>query len=269
MLKQRVLTALLLGIVVLGMVIWAPVWLFSLFVACFTLYGAWEWSNFCRIRHEKRLVYVGVGALIISMIALLGIDLLETGILLLAGGFWLLAIVMVLRYPEGLRWSACGPKLFIGMWVLIPAWLALTNIKALPNGELLIFLLLFLVWGADTGAYFTGRAFGKQKLMPKVSPGKTLEGVYGGLVVCVVIAFIYAFFQELSLTSTVFLILLSVLIAVASVLGDLFESMFKRERGIKDSGTLLPGHGGILDRIDSITAAAPIFLIGLIYFPVL
>lgn len=147
------------------------------------------------------------------------------------------------------------------MWVLIPAWAALTAIKALPDGEWLILLLLLLVWGADTGAYFTGRALGKRKLMPRVSPGKTLEGVYGGLVVCVVIAAIYAFFRELSLNSAVFLMLLAVLTAVASVLGDLFESMFKRERGIKDSGTLLPGHGGVLDRIDSITAAAPIFFI--------
>lgn len=269
MLKQRVITAVILGLLVLSAVLWAPVWLFSLLIAGVTLYGAWEWSNFCRISHQSRLIYVAVGGGIMGVISLIGLNHLLTSVLILAGLFWLLAIVMVLRYPEGLRWSACRPKLIIGMWVLIPAWAALTAIKALPEGEWLILLLLLLVWGADTGAYFTGRALGKRKLMPRVSPGKTLEGVYGGLVVCVVIAAIYAFFRELSLNSAVFLMLLAVLTAVASVLGDLFESMFKRERGIKDSGTLLPGHGGVLDRIDSITAAAPIFLLGLIYFPVL
>ena len=269
MLKQRVITALILGILVLGAVIWAPVWLFSLLVGCVTLYGAWEWSNFCRIGRQNRLVYVGVAGLIMCVIAVIGLHHLLTTIVIAAGLFWLLAIVMVLRFPEGLRWSACGPKLVIGMWVLVPAWAALTAIKALPDGVWLIFLLLFLVWGADTGAYFAGRAMGKRKLMPRVSPGKTLEGVYGGLVTCVVIAAVYAFLRELSFVSAVFLIVLAVITAVASVLGDLFESMFKRERGIKDSGTLLPGHGGVLDRIDSITAAAPIFLLGLIYFPVL
>lgn len=269
MLKQRVITAFILGVLVLGAVIWAPVWLFSLLVGCVTLYGAWEWSNFCRISRQNRFLYVGVASLIMLTITIIGLHNLLTGIAIVSGLFWLFAVVMVLRFPEGLRWSACGPKLVIGMWVLVPAWVALTTIKALPDGEWLIFLLLFLVWGADTGAYFTGRSIGKRKLMPRVSPGKTLEGVYGGLIVCVVIAVIYAFLKELSLISTVFLIVLSVITAVASVLGDLFESMFKRERGIKDSGTLLPGHGGVLDRIDSITAAAPIFLLGLIYFPVL
>ena len=269
MLKQRVITALILGILVLCAVIWAPVWLFSLLVGCVTLYGAWEWSNFCRINLGNRLLYVGVSGLIMLTIAAIGLHNLLAGIVIAAGLFWLLAVVMVLRFPEGLRWSACGPKLVLGVWVLIPAWAALTQIKGLPDGEWLILLLLFLVWGADTGAYFAGRSMGKRKLMPRVSPGKTLEGVYGGLVTCVVIAVVYALIKELSLVSAVFLIVLAVMTGVASVLGDLFESMFKRERGIKDSGTLLPGHGGVLDRIDSITAAAPIFLLGLIYFPVL
>lgn len=269
MLKQRVITAFILGVLVLGAVIWAPVWLFSLLVGCVTLYGAWEWSNFCRITRPKRGMYVGLAGVMMLLLAAIGLPNLLGSIVIVAGLFWVLAIVMVLRFPEGLRWSACTPKLIIGMWVLVPAWAALTAIKALPDGEWLILLLLFLVWGADTGAYFAGRSMGKTKLMPRVSPGKTLEGVYGGLVTCVVIAAIYALVRELSLTSAVFLILLAVITAVASVLGDLFESMFKRERGIKDSGTLLPGHGGVLDRIDSITAAAPIFLLGLIYFPVL
>lgn len=269
MLKQRVITALVLGVLVLSAVLWAPVWLFSLLVAVATLYGAWEWSNFCRFRRQGRIAYVGLAAALMLLLAWLGSPMLLAGLMWLAGFFWLLAVAMVLRYPEGLRWAGSLPKLVIGMWVLVPAWAALSAIKALQNGEWLILLLLFLVWGADTGAYFTGRKYGKRKLMPRVSPGKTLEGLLGGLLTCVVIGLLYAVLRELSFLSTVFLILLAVLTAVASVLGDLFESMFKRERGIKDSGTLLPGHGGVLDRIDSLTAAAPVFLLGLMYFPLL
>lgn len=269
MLKQRVITAIVLSVLVLSAVIWAPVWLFSLLVALATLYGVWEWSNFCRFGLRGRVIYVVVAAALILLLEWFATSAMISQVMLVAGVFWLLALTMVLRYPEGVRWKASTPKLFIGFFVLIPAWLALSEIKSLGHGESLILLLLFLVWGADTGAYFSGKALGKHKLMPKVSPGKTLEGLAGGLLTCVAIALLYAFFRELSLTATVFLVLLAVITAMASVLGDLFESMFKRERGIKDSGTLLPGHGGILDRIDSLTAAAPVFLLGLMYLPAL
>ncbi|QEW07707.1 phosphatidate cytidylyltransferase [Nitrincola iocasae] len=269
MLKQRVITAVVLSVLILSAVIWAPVWLFSLLVALATLYGVWEWSNFCRFDVRDRALYVAVGAVLILLLEWFATSVLVAQVMLVAGAFWLLALTMVLRYPEGVRWKASTPKLFIGLLVLIPAWLALSEIKALEQGEWLILLLLLLVWGADTGAYFSGKALGKHKLMPKVSPGKTLEGLLGGLLTCVMIALLYAFFRELSLMATVFLVLLAVITAMASVLGDLFESMFKRERGIKDSGTLLPGHGGVLDRIDSLTAAAPVFLLGLMYLPAL
>lgn len=269
MLKQRVVTAVVLSVLVLAAVVWAPVWLFSLLVALATLYGVWEWSNFCRFGLRGRVIYVVVAAVLILLLEWFVTSSLIQQVMIVAGAFWLLALSMVLRYPEGVRWKASTPKLFIGYLVLIPAWLALSQIKAMQNGDLLILLLLFLVWGADTGAYFSGRAFGKYKLMPKVSPGKTLEGLAGGLLTCVLITLLYAYFLELSLTATVFLVLLAMITALASVLGDLFESMFKRERGIKDSGTLLPGHGGVLDRIDSLTAAAPVFLLGLMYLPAL
>ncbi|KGK42509.1 hypothetical protein LH51_06680 [Nitrincola sp. A-D6] len=269
MLKQRVVTALVLSVLILSAVIWAPIWLFSLLVALATLYGVWEWSNFCRFGLHGRVAYVSVAAVVILLLEWFATSALIMQVMWLAGVFWVMALTMVLRYPEGVRWKASTPKLFIGFLVLIPAWLALSQIKALVNGEWLVLLLLFLVWGADTGAYFSGKALGKHKLMPKVSPGKTLEGLAGGLATCVFIALLYAYFLELSLAAAVFLVLLAVITAMASVLGDLFESMFKRERGIKDSGTLLPGHGGVLDRIDSLTAAAPVFLLGLMYLPAL
>jgi len=153
-------------------------------------------------------------------------------------------------------------KMVIGFLVLIPAWVAMVGMKAHPQGNLLIFMLFLLVWGADIGAYFTGKRFGRKKLIPQVSPGKTREGVLGGLAVCVLVAIGFAISSELSMGATLALLLLALVTGMVSVLGDLFESMFKRERGIKDSGRILPGHGGILDRIDSLTAAAPIFLLG-------
>ncbi|GAB2581708.1 phosphatidate cytidylyltransferase [Nitrincola alkalisediminis] len=263
MLKQRLITGLILGVGILATVWWAPLWLFSLIVGAATVYGAWEWSNFCRFKPIGRIAYVVMLAVLILLLFVGMDDALAAIITISAVAFWLGALVLVLRYPSEIKWRARGHKLIIGMFVLIPAWLALVRLKEMPNGEMLILLLLLLVWGADTGAYFAGRALGKHKLMPNVSPGKTIEGFVGGLAVCMFIALSFSIWNELTGAALVYLVLLSIVTAMASVLGDLFESMFKRERGIKDSGTLLPGHGGVLDRIDSLTAAAPVFLFGL------
>lgn len=124
--------------------------------------------------------------------------------------------------------------------------------------------LLMLIWIADIGAYFTGRHWGRIKLAPKISPGKTREGVYGALVGALLSGVVLAWWQGLSIQQAPFAILLCILAALFSVAGDLFWSMLKRLRGVKDSSNLLPGHGGMLDRIDSLTAAAPVFLLGLI-----
>ena len=139
----------------------------------------------------------------------------------------------------------------------------MVGLKASGQGELLIAVLFALVWGADIGAYFSGKRFGTHKLMPAVSPGKTVEGLVGGLVVCLLIALGVSVVLEFDYSATATLVLLAIATGLISVLGDLFESLFKRESGVKDSGTILPGHGGILDRIDSLTAAAPIFFLGI------
>jgi phosphatidate cytidylyltransferase len=142
-------------------------------------------------------------------------------------------------------------------------WLGLVWLKSEESADLLLTWLMLLVWGADIGAYFAGRAFGRRKLAPNVSPGKTWAGVYGGMLTSVIISLVIAYFYlpEHSLKGWIWLLVLSSAVIAVSVMGDLFESLLKRNRGIKDSSSLLPGHGGVLDRIDSLCAATPMFVL--------
>ena len=159
-------------------------------------------------------------------------------------------------------------RLAIGVLVLSAAWLSLLKLKSLESGNAWLLLVLLIVWAADIGAYFSGKRWGKVKLAPNVSPGKTREGVYGGLVAVVVTSLVFALWNELTGAAIVYLVLLSIIVGFVSVMGDLFESLLKRFTGIKDSGSILPGHGGVLDRIDSILAAAPFFCLGLYFLPI-
>jgi phosphatidate cytidylyltransferase len=178
--------------------------------------------------------------------------------------WWVLAIALVLQFPgSASRWSSSAAQFVIGLIVLIPTWLAVVALhESGEQGPLLVMYLLSLIWVADSGAYFSGRAWGKRKLAPAVSPGKSWEGVGGGALLS--LAYAVGAAQVLGLPGNQWplFVVLSLVTVLFSVLGDLTESMFKRHAGIKDSGTLLPGHGGVLDRIDSVTAAAPVFVVG-------
>lgn len=261
MFKERLITALILAPLALAAVFLLPLIPFALLMGLLVLVGAWEWSNLALHRRTHRWLYVGSVALLLFITHQM-LAWVELPILIAAFAFWWFALSRVGRYPQTKGIEQTSTKIFIGYLVLIPAWVAMVGMKAHPQGNLLIFMLFLLVWGADIGAYFAGKRFGRNKLIPKVSPGKTREGVLGGLSVCVMVAIGFSISAQLSAGSTVLLLLLALVTGMVSVLGDLFESMFKRERGIKDSGRILPGHGGILDRIDSLTAAAPIFLLG-------
>ena len=148
-----------------------------------------------------------------------------------------------------------------GVLLLAPMWVSLVNLHL--KGDEYFLLLMLLIWGADSGAYFVGRKFGRRKLAPSVSPGKSVEGVLGGIGFALVVMLVFLQVQGIATEKYFGYLLLTIVVTSVSVLGDLFESLFKRESGMKDSGQILPGHGGVLDRIDSLTAAAPFFLLGL------
>lgn len=180
--------------------------------------------------------------------------------------WWLVALVLVLSYPSSAAaWRHSKIlRLIFGVLTIIPFFWGMLALRVWHydvnhySGALWLLYVMILVWGADSGAYMFGKLFGKHKLAPKVSPGKTWQGFLGGLLTAGIISWGYGAWANLDVTSST-LFICSVVAALASVLGDLTESMFKREAGIKDSGHLIPGHGGILDRIDSLTAAVPVF----------
>ena len=261
MLKQRIITALiLLPIALCGFFLLEGSG-FALFIGLVVTLGAWEWARLAGFEAQSmRIGYAGVVA------AMLFIMHLEQGlapwVLGAAVLWWGVATFLVLTYPRtSEHWSSAACKLVIGLLILLPAWQGLVMIKQYPLGNWLIMAVMVLVWGADIGAYFSGRAFGKRKLAPMVSPGKSWEGVYGGLALSLVITLIVGLVRDWSLADALKGLMGAAIIVFISVVGDLTESMFKRQAGIKDSSNLLPGHGGVLDRIDSLTAAIPVFAV--------
>ena len=263
MLKQRVITALILLPLVLGSIFYLNTPWFALVMAVPVVLGAWEWANIMGFEDStERMPYAALIAVGLLLVYWLDLNL----VLLLACLWWGAAVWLVRCYPdETARWQGRQTLGGIGAVLLIPAWWSLVVLQGQENGPLWLLYVMLLVWGADTGAYFVGRKYGKNKLAPAVSPGKSKEGLWGGLAVTTTIALLVAIFTPAAAnTGLVSFLLLSLIAVGASVYGDLAESMFKRHRGIKDSSQLLPGHGGILDRIDSITAAVPLFASGML-----
>ena len=278
MFKQRVITALILAPLALMAVFYLPLAGFALFISAAFLLGAWEWSGLCGLASKSmRWVYVILTAIILSLLYWqwpvplqwpVEHNVLLSSLLLAGIGWWILAIVLVLTYPRSQKlWAGSDwGKALMGWLTLVPAWVAVLFIRATDyaasnyTGAWLIFCLLALVWAADIGGYIVGKPFGKHKLLPKVSPGKTVEGMLGGLALVAIVVTVVAWLQDWPAQTGIWYIS-ALLLTVLSVFGDLTESMFKRVAGKKDSGAFLPGHGGILDRIDSLTATAPLFAI--------
>lgn len=278
MLKQRVLTAIVLAAVFLLALIYLPGPLFSAFAATVTLIGAWEWANLSGwTRAWQRALYVLLASAVMASAAFyLDINTLpdaggaldESQLLafrnILVGGclWWAVALLWVQGYPSSaLLWHSRWMRALMGGLVLIPAWAGLSFLRVQEGGAWLLVLLLAVVACADIGGYFTGRRWGRRKLAASVSPGKTWEGFAGGVVANLLLAVLIGLFWKGSL---LFWLAIIVPTSLVSVLGDLLESMVKRHRGIKDSSALLPGHGGVLDRVDSLTSAAPVFALALL-----
>lgn len=297
MLKQRIITAAILATVVVSAVLMLPSDYFSLLIAMIVLIGAWEWLNLIDITSSaKRGIFMGT--LVFAMLFIhLWTYILEalvptmdylaetykfqiedirkqSGILewlvIPAVLFWLLVMMLIRQTPQQLLSLQLRSryKALIGWCVLLASWMFLSRLRTFYGSEMALYLLV-LIWTADIAAYFSGKKWGKNKLAPDISPGKTVEGVYGALVsaavcaiiLCIGLSIVYG--KPVTLMVASDLILLSVITVQISVYGDLFFSLVKRQRGVKDSGNLLPGHGGVLDRIDSLIAAAPVFYAGI------
>ncbi|BFM20939.1 phosphatidate cytidylyltransferase [Gilvimarinus japonicus] len=274
MLKQRILTACVLAATFLVVLFFLPVPLFPAFVATIVLIGAWEWSNLSGLKSvAARVGYLLAQAAAIALAALyvglvsLGTPLEPTApsvidsryahLLLIGCTWWAVALLWVQGYPSSsLLWARPILRALMGFFVLVPAWVGFSYVRLQDDGAWLVLMIVAVVAVADIGGYFVGKRFGRRKLAPAVSPGKTWEGFLGGIGANMLFALALWLLLGSPLLAVIALVVPTSLI---SVIGDLLESMVKRERGIKDSSALLPGHGGVLDRMDSLTAAAPVF----------
>lgn len=262
MLKKRILTAIFLIPIFVALLLLLPPLSFALLTMVFVLLGAWEWSNLAGFTKKSyRFMYVLLVFLLLHMIVRIYVPTL----LLVTFIWWMIACLLVASYPRltSLWGRSVAIKSLMGLFVLLPTWVAINFIRNNQNGGPLILLMLFvLIWTADSSAYFAGKQWGDRKLLPNVSPGKTRVGFVAALLSSVLVGLVLVCIDDEPAKYGLLTILLCVVTCFFSIVGDLLESMLKRNRQIKDSGTLFPGHGGLLDRIDSLTAAAPIFAWG-------
>jgi phosphatidate cytidylyltransferase len=263
MLKTRVVTGCILGaLLLLGLFLLPAFWAVLAFAVVFTI-GAWEWAGFGALRTPPaRALYTLIVALALGLSWRWSADSAHLIVLLSAAcAWWVVAFFWLSLAPT---WNRPVLTLICGLAVLAPAFVALARLQiavgGFARGPLIVLWLILMVCAADIGAYSAGRAFGRRKLAPRVSPGKTWEGAVGGLAMVALVAAGGAVYFGLP---PLIVVAFGCGVGIFSVIGDLTESMFKRAAALKDSGSLLPGHGGLLDRIDSVTAAAPLYALGL------
>lgn len=267
MLKQRILTALLLVPLVLYLVLVAnSLWL-AVVVGLVVVLGAWEWCKIAGIESAiGQVLYVSCIVFLLSICFICRQAEWVPVIILIAVCWWLMAMLVLLGTQR--QWFefhvSTAIKAIIGIVVLVPAWLSLILLQdnGTPEGRSRLLLLLLIIWTADIAAYFSGRAWGKHTLASRISPGKTWEGVYGALIASLLMTLGFIWVNHIQRYEIIVFFLLGLIAVPVSIIGDLFESLMKRAANLKDSGKLLPGHGGVLDRIDSLTAAGPVFYAG-------
>jgi phosphatidate cytidylyltransferase len=272
MTKTRVLAALVLTpIAILAILLLPTPWLVALAAVLF-LAGMWEWFRLADVDDTLARTILMVVNLAL-MVAIVWGSRLPDGSLsfvllklatVIGVVWWLLACLWLKHFSFASDHATHARvfKLAAGTLAIVPAWCALAWIHAEPMGPRWLFVSLALVWAADSGAYFVGRHYGKRKLSPRISPNKTVEGLLGGLAAGLVVAMAFAPLAGATLAQLPAVALVTLVAVGFSVVGDLFESLLKRHVGAKDSGDLIPGHGGILDRIDGVIAALPVFALG-------
>ena len=264
MLLQRILTAVPLAILSIWFILTqsSDALFYALLVV--VLIAGWEWAQLAGLKSViSRVVY----AFVVLGLAFFSYSLLDKEflpwfkLLMAITFFWWLFVIyrMTTSDPKAASDASSLSKIFTGFLILIPPVLALVYIHQSPGGAHWLLYSIVIVWIADSGAYFSGRKYGRKKLAVKISPGKTVEGLYGAVMATTIYTFLAALFFELDVMQTVILLIIGFFATLISVAGDLYISLLKRERGVKDSGSILPGHGGVLDRIDSITSSAPFF----------
>lgn len=275
MTRTRVIAALVMAPFAIAAVLLLPTpWLVAAAAVVF-LGGLWEWLRLAGVEDGVARASLLVANLLLILALVWASASDPTGSLVLLKLFsvaavigWLLVVIW-LRHPSfgaGNDARARVVKMTAGTLVIVPAWCALALIHAgEPHGHRWLLVALAIVWAADTGAYFAGRRFGKRKLAPRISPNKTVEGLLGGIALAVLVGVAAAPLAGASVTQLPLVALVAFLSAAFSVVGDLFESLLKRQAGAKDSGNLIPGHGGLLDRLDGVLAALPVFAVGQIW----
>ena len=262
--KQRVITALLLAPLAISALLLASTPWVAALLALALLIGLWEWLRLIGLpSRPTRALIVGLNAVAIVLLAQTYWPESGWAVVYAAGAGWLLVCFWLTRPARGSSRQAMPIKLAAGSLMVLSTWSAICLLHAAGSyGPRWTLFALMIVWAADTFAYFVGSRFGGPKLAPKISPGKTWSGFFGGLFGALFICPIALPLLGLQWNQLLPLLLLALVVALASVVGDLFESLVKRHAGAKDSGKLIPGHGGVLDRIDSVMAALPIFAIG-------
>lgn len=267
MLKYRLLTAFLMGPLILWAIYAMPENFFALFSFVIVTIGAWEWGVFAGwVKPLQRGLFFTVNVLLFITVLLLQSTELNLAIILASLLWWLICIPLLLFFPfqknNPLQTQAI--KSVVGIVLLLGTLVSMVMIRNNPEyGSEFVLYLILTIWFADSGAYFAGRALGKNKLIPNVSPGKTWEGVAGAIVVTLIVAVVSLDLLNIPSSHSIMFILITFVTVVYSIVGDLSESIFKRMANIKDSGSLLPGHGGMLDRIDSLMSGFPVFFTGL------
>ena len=266
MLAQRIITAIILAPIVIFGTLFLSSSLFSLVIGIMVIIASWEYCGLIKLSILSNKSFYIIVILACSFLLAISPSILKVA-LYFTLAWWIIAFFIVVSHPKNsnLLNRNKGIGLINGLFLFVPMAASLAILHSQDRSFVL--LLLIYIWASDIGAYFAGKGFGNKKLCPKVSPNKTWEGVYGGVILTQVIAVAYVLSSIESPITKDFLVFcfLALIVSLASIIGDLFESVLKRISDQKDSGNILPGHGGLLDRIDSLTASAPVFLLFMVF----